>query len=88
MEVENEKCNCNSEFPIVLQHHLTESAIVCSNCNLERELVLSDDLNKEIIDWNQNYRIVYKKWLESDNSLKELTNPSSKLNEKGLRITI
>jgi predicted nucleic acid-binding Zn ribbon protein len=82
-----EKCNCKSEFPAVLQHHLTENAIVCSNCNLDKEIVLTDDLKKEIIDWNHDYNIVYKNWLELDNSIEELTNPSSNLNERGLQIT-
>jgi predicted nucleic acid-binding Zn ribbon protein len=82
-----EKCNCNSEFPVVLQHQLTENALVCSNCNLDRELDLLDSLKKEIINWNQSYNKIYKEWLELDNQIEELSNPSSNLNEKGLQIT-
>lgn len=88
MDVENEKCNCKSEFPIVLQHQLTKNAIVCSNCNLDRELNFSHDQNEEINSWNQNYSRVYKIWLESENTIRELTNPSSSLNKQGFKITL
>ena len=88
MEVKTEKCNCDLEFPIVLQHHLVENAIVCSNCNLDREVSgLSDKLHEEINQWNHEYNIAFKKWLESDIKIDELSNPKSNLNELGLRIT-
>ncbi len=87
MKDEIEKCNCKSEFPIVLQHQLTEHVLVCSNCNMNRTLNISDDLDKEITDWNQNYKKNYKKWLESENVIEELTNPLSYLNNAGLQIT-
>ena len=87
MEVLSEKCKCKSKHPIVLQHQLTENSIVCSNCNLCREIALSDKLNKGIIEWNQDYNKAYKDWLQLENKFEELTSPSSNLNSKGLNIT-
>lgn len=88
MEIENEKCNCKFKYPTVLQHNLTENAIVCSNCNLDRVLNLISDLNKEIREWNLAYNKTYKIWLNSDKEIEELDNPLSNLNIKGLQITL
>ena len=87
MDVEIEKCNCNSDFPVVLQHQLTENALVCANCNLDKELELFASLKKEIANWNQSYNRIYEEWLETENHIEELSNPLSNLNEKGLQVT-
>lgn len=87
MKKEDETCKCKSEFPIVLQHQWAENAIVCSNCNLDRDVALTNDLAVKIEDWNKDYRRVYKVWLESDDPVEELTNPSSSLNRLGFQIT-
>lgn len=87
MKIENEICKCKLEFPDVLQYQLSEYCIVCSNCNHDKEISLTEELNKAIIEWSRQYHRVYREWLNSDSLVEELTNPLSDLNKKGLCIT-
>lgn len=87
MKIETEKCTCISEFPNVLQYHLSEHCIVCSNCNFYKEIRVTNELNKEMVEWSKQYHKAYKEWLETDHNVEELTNPESGLNTTGFGIT-
>lgn len=87
MKIENEKCLCQTNYPIVLQYYLSDNSIVCSNCNLERNIRLTEQVKTEIVEWNQIYGRIYKIWLRNDKLLDELTNPFSDINVSGLIIT-
>ncbi len=85
--MQEEKCQCPKEYPLVLQYHLVEEVLVCSHCNLDKEFgELPPSIKMEIANWTKSYRKAFKKWLVGPDRLDELSNPQSSLNQKGLAI--
>ena len=85
--MKTEKCTCDTDYPIVLQCQLTNHALVCSNCNLDKEIEgLTSDLVSKIKIWDEEYNKVYRIWLENKNEISDFFNKESNLNKTGIKI--
>jgi len=81
------KCYCEEEFSLVLQFQFNDSAIVCSNCNLDVKLDnLPTEIKRDIAIWTTKYKIAYEDWLNSSESKLEIFDPNSDVNTLGQSI--